>query len=34
VGYSLKNSVKNGYRYLKFDTLKLKNRRVYDLLNS
>src|SRR5919197_981675 len=32
VRYALKNSVKNGHRPLKFDTLKLKNKVLYDLL--
>jgi hypothetical protein len=32
VRYALKNSVKNGYRPLKFDSLKLKNKALYDLL--
>jgi Primase X len=34
VRYALKNCVKNGYRPLKFDTLKVKNKILYDLLNS
>ena len=29
---ALKNCVKNGYRPLKFDSLKLKNRALYGLL--
>jgi Primase X len=32
--YALKYSTKNGHRPLKLDTLKLKNRALYDLLNS
>jgi Primase X len=32
VRYALKNCVKNGYRPLKFDTLKLKNKALYQLL--
>jgi hypothetical protein len=32
VRYALKNSVKNGYRPLKLDTLKLRNKRLYDVL--
>jgi hypothetical protein len=32
VRYALKNSAKNGYRPLKFDSLKLKNKALYDLL--
>jgi hypothetical protein len=34
VRYALKYSAKNGQRPLKFDTLKLKNKMLYDLLNS
>ena len=32
VRYALKNAVKNGYRPVKFDTLKVKNKALYDLL--
>jgi hypothetical protein len=32
VRYALMNCVKNGYRPLKFDTLKLKNKMLYDIL--
>jgi hypothetical protein len=34
VRYALKNAVKNGYKPLTFETLKLKNNALYDLLNS
>jgi hypothetical protein len=34
IRYALKYSAKNGNRPLKFDTLKLKNNALYDLLNS
>ncbi|MFL6426518.1 MAG: hypothetical protein ACJ71R_23410 [Nitrososphaeraceae archaeon] len=34
IRYALKNSVKNGYKPLTFDTLKLKNTALYDLFNS
>jgi hypothetical protein len=34
VRYALKYSAKNGQKPLKFDTLKLKNTALYDLLNS
>ena len=34
VRYALKNCVKNGYRPLKFDTLKLKNKIPYDILKN
>jgi hypothetical protein len=34
VRYALKNCVKNGYRPLKFDTLKMKNNALYHLLIS
>jgi hypothetical protein len=34
VRYALKNSVKNGHKPLKLDTLKLKNKKLHDLLNS
>jgi Primase X len=33
IRYVLKNSVKNGYTPLKFDTLKMKNLMLYDLLS-
>jgi hypothetical protein len=32
VRYALKYSAKNGQRPLKFDTLKLKNKSLYDIL--
>jgi hypothetical protein len=32
VRYALKNSAKNGYKPLKFDTLKLRNEMLYNLL--
>jgi hypothetical protein len=31
--YMLKESIRNGRKPLKFDTLKLKNKVLYDLLN-
>jgi hypothetical protein len=34
VRYALKYSTKNGHRPLKLDTLKLKNKKLHDLLNS
>ena len=34
VRYALKYSAKNGNRPLKFDTLKLRNAALYDVLNS
>jgi hypothetical protein len=32
--YALKYSAKNGHKSIKYDTLKLKNTALYDLLNS
>jgi hypothetical protein len=34
VRYALKYSAKNGHKPIKYDTLKLKNIALYDLLNS
>jgi hypothetical protein len=34
VRYALKYSAKNGHKPIKYDTLKLKNKTLYDLLNS
>jgi hypothetical protein len=34
VRYALKYSAKNGHKPIKYDTLKLKNTALYDLLNS
>src|ERR687888_2366908 len=34
VKYAVKSSIKSGHKPLKYDTLKLKNAALYDMLNS